>query len=474
MLRPRLRGRVHAVPASRPALSDEELPAAIADLVAEHLRRDLDQPMRPHRTPEQLERDLAIAIDGGASSWPVVRALLGRVLEVTPSTSSRRFFNQLFGGRDPLAVVGEVAAVLANSPMHTFKVSGVQVLIERAVLRRMAHKAGMAGGDGMFAPGGSMSNLAALVMARNHALPEVREHGRWTTPLAVYASQEVHYSLRKACGMLGLGRDALRLIPADATGRLRPELLEQAIVDDVARGTKPAMILATAGTTVLGAFDPLEACAEIAERHGVWLHVDAAYGGSALMSSQHRGLLAGCERADSLTWDAHKLLSVPLVCSALLTRRAGTTTAAFDETASYLFQGDPSLDPGRGSLQCGRRNDALKLWLAWKHHGDDGLANNVDHLFALASHLAARIAAAPGMRLVMRPASVNVCFEVEGVPASLLCRTLWQREIAQIGHAVHDGREIVRWVLVDPRLGFDELDAVLDDVRATAASLRGG
>lgn len=462
------------MPASSTALSDEALPAAVAELIAEHLRRDVDQPMRPHRTPEQLIHDLPIALDGSASSWPDVRALLGEVLAVTPSTSSRRFFNQLFGGRDPIAVVGEIAAMLANSPMHTFKVSGVQVLIERAVLRRMGTLAGMPGGDGLFAPGGSMSNLAAMVMARNVALPDVREHGRWTAPLAVYTSEHVHYSVRKACGMLGLGREALRLIPADEDGRLRPELLERAIVEDVARGTIPAMIVATSGTTVLGAFDPLPACAEIAERHLVWLHVDAAYGGSALLSPRWRALLTGSERADSLTWDAHKLLSVPLVSSALLTRRPAETVKHFDESASYLFQGDPSLDPGRGSLQCGRRNDALKLWLAWKQHGDVGLAARIDHMFDLATHLADRVAAQPGLRLVVRPSSVNVCFEIDGVPASVLCETLWRREIAQVGHAIHDGREVVRWVLVDPRITFADLDEVFDAVVATVASLRAG
>lgn len=461
------------MPSPSSVLSDEDLPAAVAELVAEHIRRDVDRPMRPHRTPEQLGAELPIALDGSASSWPVVRALLADVLSVTPSTTSRRFFNQLFGGRDPVALVGEIAALLANSPMHTFKVSGVQVMIERAVLRKMGALAGMPDGDGLFAPGGSMSNLAAMVMARNHALPDVREHGRWSAPLAVYTSEHVHYSVRKACGMLGLGRDALRLVPADDTGRLRPELLERAILDDVARGTIPAMIVATAGTTVLGAFDPLDACAEIALRHRVWLHVDAAYGGSALLCPRWRGLLAGSEHADSLTWDAHKLLSVPLVCSALLTRRAGTTLATFDETASYLFQDDPTLDPGRGSMQCGRRNDALKIWLAWKQHGDAGLAGRVDHMFDLAAHLADRVAAQPGLRLVTRPSSVNVCFEIDGVPASVLCRTLWQREIAQIGHAVHDGREVVRWVLVDPRISFAELDEVFDAVVATVASLRG-
>jgi glutamate/tyrosine decarboxylase-like PLP-dependent enzyme len=393
------------------------------------------------------------------------------VLDATPSTSSRRFFNQLFGGRDGMATLAELAAVLANSPMHTFKVSGVQVLIERAVLRRLGALAGMPDGDGLIAPGGSLSNLAALILARNHALPEARDQGLPGVRTTVYASAQSHYSVRKAAGMVGLGRDHVRPVPTDAQGRMRPDALAGMIADDRAAGAVPVAIVATAGTTVLGAFDPLPAIADVAERERVWLHVDAAYGGSVLLSPRYRGLLEGCERADSLTWDAHKLLTVPLTCSALLTRRPGLCVQALDEPASYLFQDDALLDPGRGSLQCGRKNDALKLWLCWKHHGDEGLARRVEHLFALAAHLAARVRQEPRLRLVQEPVSVNVCFEVVGKSSRRLCRELWERSIAQIGHAVVDGRDVVRWVLVDPAIGPADLDEVLDDVLAVASTL---
>jgi glutamate/tyrosine decarboxylase-like PLP-dependent enzyme len=454
------------------ALPDHALPELAAVLIEEHLRRDREQPMRPHRTADELLAALPIAIEGDARAWPETFALLREVLAATPSTSSRRFFNQLFGGRDGVATLGELAAVLANSPMHTFKASGVQVLIERAVLRRMGALAGMPDGDGLIAPGGSLSNLAAMIMARNHALPGAREDGLPGVRAMVYASVVSHYSVRKAAGMVGLGRNAVRSVPIDADGRMQPEALARMIEEDRSAGAVPVMIIATSGTTVLGAFDPLPAIADVAERAGVWLHVDAAYGGSALLSPRHRGLLDGCERADSLTWDAHKLLTVPLTCSALLTRRPGLCAQAFDEPATYLFQDDALLDPGRGSLQCGRKNDALKLWLCWKHHGDEGLAQRVDRLFELAAHLAARVQEHPGLlRLVRTPASFNVCFEVVGKGSRRLCRELWERSVAQIGHAVVDGREVVRWVLVDPAITPGDLDDVLAELLAVASTL---
>lgn len=452
-------------------LPDLELPRLVAELVREHLQRDREQPMRPHRSPQELAATIPIELEGDARPWSEAFALLREVLAVTPSTSSRRFFNQLFGGRSGMATLAELASVLANSPMHTFKASGVHVLIERAVLRRLGALAGMPEGDGLIAPGGSLSNLAATIIARNHALPQAREQGMPGVRATAYASALSHYSVRKAAGMAGLGRDAVRPVPTDADGRMQPDALARMIAEDRTAGAVPVMIVATAGTTVLGAFDPLPAIADVAEREGVWLHVDAAYGGSALLSPRHRELLAGCERADSLTWDAHKLLTVPLTCSALLTRRPGACVDAFDEPATYLFQDDALLDPGRGSLQCGRRNDALKLWLCWKHHGDEGMARRVDRLFELAEHLAVRVRESPRLRLSRTPASFNVCFEVVGKSSRHLCRALWERNVAQIGHAVVDGREVVRWVLVDPAITPADLDDVLADLLAVASTL---
>ncbi|MCA9708937.1 MAG: hypothetical protein KDK70_24035, partial [Myxococcales bacterium] len=205
--------------------SEATLPGLLASIAQEHLARDHAQPVRPARTAEALAEALSIELDGRPRPWPQTLDLLREVLAATPSTTSRRFFNQLFGGRDAVATLGEVAAALTNSPMHTFKASGVQVLVERAVLRRMGALAGMPHGDGMLAPGGSLSNLAALLLARDRALPEAREAGLPGIRAAVYTSAEGHYSIRKAAGMAGLGRSNVRMVPVDEAGCMRPGAL---------------------------------------------------------------------------------------------------------------------------------------------------------------------------------------------------------------------------------------------------------
>src|SRR5690606_9625364 len=252
------------------------------------------------------------------------------------------------------------------------KAAGVQVLIEREITSRMAQMAGFPDGEGVFAPGGSMSNFAAMLIAREEKLPGTRERGVNATgaggaggnggPAIVYTSADAHYSIAKSMNMLGLGRGNLRKVMTDADGRMDPADLRAQIESDRVAGFAPIMVIATAGTTVRGAFDPLPQLAEVAREFDLWLHVDGAFGTSVLLSDKHRHLMQGSELADSLVWDAHKVMGAPLTCSVARTKQRGLFEKHIGEDAEYLFQDDDAeLNPGTRSLQCGRRNDALKL-----------------------------------------------------------------------------------------------------------------
>ncbi|HED52968.1 MAG TPA: aminotransferase class V-fold PLP-dependent enzyme, partial [Phycisphaerales bacterium] len=360
----------------------------ISHLVQDLLDSERSTPVRPTLDPEDAERMFGLAIPKDGSSADEIVGRLREVVLATPTTSGPRFYNQLFGGREPVATLAEMLTAAMNISMYTYKVAGVQVLIERVLLEHMANLAGLSGGDGLFTPGGSMSNMAAMIIARNEADASVRNHGMTGGRRVVYTSAEAHYSVRKNAGMIGLGRENVRKVPVDAAGRMIPKELERMARLDRDGGSLPVMVIATAGTTVMGAFDPIGPIAGIAGQHGLWLHVDGAYGGSALLSGQSAPLLAGLDRADSFAWDAHKAMGVPLTCSVLLTRKPGLMTRHFDESATYLFQQDSdSLNPGTRSLQCGRRNDALKLWALWQHLGDAGFARRTDRQLALASHV---------------------------------------------------------------------------------------
>jgi len=187
--------------------------------------------------------------------------------------------------------------------------------------------------------------------------------------LIAYVSDQSHYSNLRAANTLGIGTDNLRSIKSDENGCLIPSALEQAITEDIQNGHQPFYIGLTAGTTVVGAFDPVKPCHEIAQANNVWLHIDGAWGAPVLFSEQHKHLLADCQLADSFAWDAHKLMNVPITAAVILVKQKGALkNCTAGGGGDYLFHKDINADfnLGERSLQCGRRADSLKVWLSWK------------------------------------------------------------------------------------------------------------
>ncbi|RNC82085.1 MAG: aminotransferase class V-fold PLP-dependent enzyme [Phycisphaera sp.] len=436
------------------------------------LDSESEQPVRPMLDPKAARRDLEL--DLPESGLPLERAIdkLRSVVLATPVTTGTGFYNQLFGGRESIAVLADMLAAICNTSMYTYKAAGVQVILEQILLEKMMKLAGFAGGDGLFTPGGSMSNMAAMIIARNEAVEDSREAGFPAGDFVVYTSAESHYSVRKNAGLLGIGRANVVAIPADEIGRMIPEKLDEQIVSDLAAGKKPLMTITTSGTTVMGAFDPIKPIVEVAKKHNTWVHVDGAFGGSALLSDAFAHLMDGLELADSFTWDAHKMMGVPLICSVMLTRHAGMTTKHFDEAATYLFQQDEDmLNPGTRSLQCGRRNDALKLWAAWQHLGDEGYKSRVERQFELAQHFRSRIDEDLELQLSCDPQWITVCFEVTGKPSDQICDELDRRQMAKIGWGIVHGRRVIRMVCVNPDLTTSDLDDLLAKIKAVGAEM---
>ncbi len=447
----------------------------VYDLAGEIARRLIgrDGQRIPLPDPQRLEQELPLTPPREGLPIDAVAERLDRLMELTPNTAGPRYYNQLFAGRDDAAILGEIIAATANNSMYTFKAAGAQILMERALITHMAAKIGWTDADGAFSPGGSLSNLAAMLVARNHAAATARNKGLDGRTLVVYTSAESHYSIRKDAGILGIGRDNVRAIEVDSQGRMRPDTLADALARDKAAGALPVMINATAGTTVQGAFDPLRDIAAVAREHGVWLHVDGAFGGSVLLSRKRRHLLDGCDLADSFTWDAHKMMGVPLTCSVALFRERGHLQRNLDESASYLFQRDADdYNPGVRSLQCGRRNDALKLWTAWLANGDDGYERRVERLYELAAYAVRVIERDPDLTLVRRPQSVNVCFTVRGADATEICDRLDRDGRMKVSHGEVDGQSTIRLVCANPALTERDLDEFFRETKAVADLIR--
>ena len=378
------------------------------------------------------------------------KTLLGDVLIATPKTATNLFFNQLFGGRQSKAVLGDLLAVLLNNSMYTYKVAGPQVGIEQEIIRQSCNLVGYGSqSNGTFPTGGSMSNYMALVMARDAKDPNSRLDGM-TKPMVIYTSKESHYSNAKNASFVGIGRKNIRYIKADLKGRMIPEELEKQIKEDIQNGGIPTYVNATAGTTVLGAFDPIDKIADITEKYKMWLHVDGAYCGSVIFSDSYKHLIKGVERSNSFSYNAHKMLGTPLTCSIILVNDKKQLHDSFSNEADYLYQTDgDDFNLGKTSFQCGRRNDALKFWTLWKSLGTNGLNQIVDQQFDLAKVALEYIKSNSDYTLYSFDDSISICFNYKNIDPTVLCTALYEHQITVVGFGSFNEDTFIRLVTIN-------------------------
>ncbi|CAD1469640.1 unnamed protein product [Heterotrigona itama] len=367
--------------------------------------------------PAALQSAIDLKLSDQGSSHKKLATLARNVIKYSVKTGHPRFINQLYSSVDPYGLLGQWLTDALNPSVYTYEVSPVFSLMEEEILYEMRKIVGWKDGrgEGMFCPGGSIANGYAINLARHYRFPELKELGLSSAGrLIIFTSRDSHYSVKKLSAFLGLGTNNVYEIKTDSRGKMCVIDLEAQIKKALDEGAVPLMVSATAGTTVLGAFDPLKEIAVICKKYSLWFHVDAAWGGGALMSKKHRYLLAGVELADSVTWNPHKLLAAPQQCSTLLLRHESLLQAAHGSKASYLFQPDKfyniSFDSGDKHIQCGRKADVLKFWFMWKAKGTRGLEKHVDRVFELARYFTNYIRHREGFKLMLEPECTNVCF----------------------------------------------------------------
>jgi glutamate/tyrosine decarboxylase-like PLP-dependent enzyme len=399
--------------------------------------------------------DLFETLDLGLSDSPINEDQFVKVLEdlvlKTPKTSTNAFFNQLFGGRNSKAVLGDLLAVMLNNSMYTYKAAGPQIGVEKIILDKVCEIIGWdKSSGGTFASGGSMTNFMSMLMARDYANSSIRSEGMINQNLTVYTSLESHYSTPKNAAFSGIGRNNVRNIPTDQEGRIDAEELKAKIEEDIALGKKPALVNLTAGTTVLGAFDPVEEISLICKKYDIWLHIDGAYCGSVLFSEKYKHLIKGVELSDSFSFNAHKMIGTPLTCSLIMVKDKSHLHDSFNNEASYLYQTDhDDFNLGKTSLQCGRRNDALKFWTLWKSVGTKGLEQIVDKQFELADVARNYIKDNPDYISYGIEDSISVCFNYKGIPAQKICTKLYEESKLLVGYGTFRENEFIRFVTIN-------------------------
>ena len=424
--------------------------ALFNELVEVLINEEAENPVAQRIESSKLYDAIDLSLNKGAMIDDDFKSLLREVLVSTPKTATNLFFNQLFGGRQSKAILGDLLAVMLNNSMYTYKVAGPQVGIEQEIIRQSCELIGYgAKSNGTFPTGGSMSNYMGLIMGRDAKDPSCRLNGM-SKPLIIYTSEECHYSHAKNASFAGIGKNNIRYIKADSNGRMLSEKLEEQILKDIQNGEIPTYVNATAGTTVLGAFDPIADIADITEKYKIWLHVDGAYCGSVIFSEKHKHLVKGVERSNSFSYNAHKMLGTPLTCSIILVNDKKHLHDSFSNDADYLYQTDgDDFNLGKTSFQCGRRNDALKFWTLWKSLGTKGLEQIVDQQFNLADVALDYIRSNPNYTLYSFDDSISICFNYKNIDPMALCTALYEHQITVVGFGSFEEDTFVRLVTIN-------------------------
>jgi len=426
------------------------------------------------KDPAELKEIIDTKINKNAVTEKQFLGLIDSYLDYSVKTSSKQFLNQLYSGLNFPAFIGEMITALTNTSMYTYEVAPVATIIETEMINLMNQYSGYVEGDGVFVSGGSNANLVAMLSARNKKIPKVRTEGLdRSMKLRVFINENAHYSFETAANILGIGADHVIKIKSDSKGAMIPAELDKAIVLSLNKNEQPFFVVATCGTTLVAAYDPIEEIYEICKKHDIWLHADGSFGGSILLSDKHRYLMRGIEKTDSFAWNPHKLMNIPLICSALLVKKRGSLQKNItDINTDYIYHDiDLIEDLGKKSIQCGRKVDAVKLWFAWKYFGLKGYENRIENLIDMAIYAEEIVNNASRLELMSVRNSFAVCFRY--VPESktdvnqfnLAIRETMRKEgLSIVNYSYMEKQLVIRLIVANGELETKDIDLFFENI----------
>ena len=401
------------------------------------------------------------------------------------------FMGWVHGAGTPVGMIAEMLAAGLNN--NCGGRNHIALDVERQITAWAAELFGFPGeASGVLVTGTSAANHLALLVARNACLgDDVRRLGLRDAggQLAAYTSAEAHGCIKQAVEMAGIGSRFLRLVPVDERGAMRADALAEAIADDRARGLRPFLVAATAGTVNTGAFDDLAAIADICVREKLWFHVDGAFGALVALSPALRPMIRGIERADSIAFDFHKWAHVPYDAGFLLVRDPERHRRTFSNPAAYLHRAPSGLSAGEvwpcdlgPDLSRGFR--ALKTWFTFRVHGADKIGACIEHTCRVAKYLEKRLTEQANLYEIAAPVALNiVCFGLRTSPDGELNKAmvidLQERGVAAPSTTIIGGRTVIRAAIVNHRTTEADIDALMvalrdSALRVTLAQMRRG
>ncbi len=468
----------------------------MVEQLAEHFHRvqASDGVVLPWREPAEnvreaiqcLDRVVTRAVDRG-QVVDQFSDLIALMLRRGHNLHDPRYIGHQVPAPAPLASLFDLIGSATNQPMTVYDMGPWATAAECAMVDRLGQLIGWQRDQfsGLVTHGGSLANLTALLTARNVMFPDSWEAGLGTnqtsqSPVLVVHS-DAHYSVSRSAGVLGLGTAQVMRVGLDARRRMDPNQLEDMLIALRQQKRGIVAVVACSCSTPIGAFDPLEELADVCQRHAVWLHVDAAHGGSACLSPRYRHLVDGMQRADSLVWDAHKMLFMPALCAFVFFRDKAHRFEAFRQEAPYLFDpaapGLAEFDGGLRTVECTKRAAAFGLWGTWCLHGQQLFADMIDVTFAMGKIFHEKLMSAADFAPLHQPECNIVVFrhlpaqledasdEVVGQFQLELRRRIIESGEFYIVSTKIDGIGALRVTIINPLTTPDHLDQLLDALR---------
>ncbi|HEY7283748.1 MAG TPA: aminotransferase class V-fold PLP-dependent enzyme [Actinomycetota bacterium] len=450
-----------------------DMAARASAVLVEHIASLPDQPASSFEGIDELVAALREPAPEGGSEFAELLAQIGEAAVRGFNTAGPGYLAYIPGGGLWSAAVADFLATAFNRYVGVWNAAPVFVQMEWQTIRWLADAFGYpAESSGILTSGGSMSNFSAVVAARRAML------GDDVTGGVVYVTEQTHVSALKSAVLAGIPRANVRALPGDDLLRMDPVGLRAAIVDDRARGLRPFLVVASAGTTNTGAVDPIAAVADVASAEGLWLHVDAAYGGFFQLTERGRAAFAGVERADSITLDPHKGMFLPYGTGSLLVRDGRRLREAHDvHEAEYLQDlAEHETTPNFSDLspELSRDFRGLRVWLPLKLHGLAAFREALDEKLDLARVLYEGIREAPGIEIPWEPELSVVAFRMgaEDDTRALLDRINASRRIF-LSSTMVGGRMFLRACVVSHRTHRDRIDEAVGIIRDSAAEVAG-
>ena len=460
------------------------LALAAIDLIAHYYRNLSDMPVMPATTAVEVRQSLyeALPEEAGIPS-EILKTVQDVIYPLCRHNGHPRFFGYISSPGSPATAVGELLAAALNANVTSWRSAPAAAELEHLVLDWLK---GMIGYDlesgGLLVSGGSMANFAALATARTYVeetlAPKLSPDKR--PALRIYVSEEGHFSIKKAAHLLGIGTANIQWIPTDAALRVNVVEMERRVKADREAGLTPMCIVANGGTTSTGAFDPIQELADIAERYGLWLHVDAAYGGFAALAPSAKHMFSGIERADSVSLDPHKWLYASVGCGCVLYRDAQVAARTFAEEIDYTrpigLRGDEAFAFWEFGPELSRPFRALPLWLQLKLYGARSLSAAIENNITCARYFGQLVEDSADLEL-LAPVGLSVfCFRFRPVDYRGDLDALNERILIilqRAGSSYLSNTRVrckfgLRGCVLNYRTTTQDMERLLDDVRDAA------